>query len=1569
MKKITLLIGLALLFGFGGMAQKNRVLPNGLATQKNIATQNMQSKHSPNANSFAKIKHQSPVVDISKGLKSSKGLIQVLILTPDYAFTAPIVTGLSAYPDLQITVYDTTNFGTFSVTDLLPYDVVFAYNDYTWESAGGDRTVVGDVLKDYLDAGGKVVENEFLKSFDNWGLAGGYVTGNYSAFGTTTTDTYTATALGTILNPTHPILTGVTTLTSTFDDQDPTLAAGAEEIADWADGYIAIAAKPNVVSINMIPYDPNGGVTGFTGDGFVLYHNAIVWLAGAPIAHCDISPLLLTAPLNSDYLTVSDSIRVKVANNDSIGHINIPITYVIDGGTPYTDMITDSIPGQDYIIFTFQQPYDFSIPAHIYDVEIYTDFSCDTVNDNDTLYTTVYNDYDAAAISIDMLPIIGVGTTNPLATVRNMGSVGITFDVTMNIGAYTSVQATTLAPGASQQITFDPWTAALGNYSIEVYTMLSNDMDMTNDTLRQNISVQNLIKAYCYVAYDPSGVIPAGPAFTYLQDPSTIIPLADQSAENFVAAGTWGAGNRWYGAVYSDNTLITLDTLTGVRTVIGNSGVGLSGMAFDYTTNNIYGVDWNATSSTSSLYRINSINGAATLIGTSSTDLLINLACDTFGNLYSLGITNDLLYSIDKNTGVATSIGSIGFDASYAQDMEFDHYTNTCYLAAYNVTTSAGELSIINTTTGAATLIGAFAGGAEITGFAIPYTSDDIITDAGIAAVVSPSNDTTCVLSSSEYVTVSIANFGNDSISNFDVSYQINSGPIVTETVTDTLLPYGMLSHTFATAEDMSAYGSYIIKAYTTVVGDTFNTNDTIIKTVISADATVTVNIMTDSYGSETTWELINNTTSQVVATGGPYLANTYYSTNVCVLSSDCFTFNIYDAFGDGMCCSYGNGTYEVIWGNSYGVIPGSFTTSATITNICVPLPIDAGVVSIISPSNNTACALSTTENVTVNIKNFGSDTLSDFDVSYQINSGTVVTETITDTIVPFDTLLYTFTNTADLSTYGTYVVESYTTVTGDGNHANDSASTSVISADATITVNIQTDSYGSETTWELINNTTSQVVATGGPYAASTYYTTNVCALTSDCFTFNIYDSFGDGMCCAYGNGTYEIQWDGLSFGVIPGQFTTSAQITNICQPQPNDVGSLSIDFSGGLPGTIIPMGTVKNFGTLTQTFDATLLITPGGYTSTQTVTSLASGASQQLTFTPNWNPAVGVYTATLYTTLPGGDAYSFNDTVVKTINIVEVVNKAYCYIAYDPTTALPEGPAILDLDNPTTIISLADQTGQNFVAGGAWANDHWYGAVYTDNTLIDIDTITGARTVIGPLGYAIYGLTYNTIDDILYGTDGVSLYKIDIATGAATLIGDMGISGSTFINLACNNVTDTLYSVNITDDILYSVNKASGAATAVGAIGFDASYAQGMEFHPDGTCYMAAYNVTSGSGELRKVDIATGTTALIGAFPGGAEIDALAIPDNLVTSIAEVSVKAVVNVFPNPAKDILNVIASQNIKNVRITNAFGQLVLSSTVNGSNTVISTSELSDGVYYLQIETADGITIKKISVIK
>jgi len=96
----------------------------------------------------------------------------------------------------------------------------------------------------------------------------------------------------------------------------------------------------------------------------------------------------------------------------------------------------------------------------------------------------------------------------------------------------------------------------------------------------------------------------------------------------------------------------------------------------------------------------------------------------------------------------------------------------------------------------------------------------------------------------------------------------------------------------------------------------------------------VIINILTDNYPGETTWSLtdVNGT---AVASGGPYVdAATAIQEVVCV-GDGCFTFTIFDAFGDGLCCGYGTGSYDLTVNGAVLTTGGEFLSSEA-TEFCI---------------------------------------------------------------------------------------------------------------------------------------------------------------------------------------------------------------------------------------------------------------------------------------------------------------------------------------------------------------------------------------------------------------------------------------------------------------------------------------------------------------------------------------------------------------------------------------------------------------------------------------------------------
>ena len=91
---------------------------------------------------------------------------------------------------------------------------------------------------------------------------------------------------------------------------------------------------------------------------------------------------------------------------------------------------------------------------------------------------------------------------------------------------------------------------------------------------------------------------------------------------------------------------------------------------------------------------------------------------------------------------------------------------------------------------------------------------------------------------------------------------------------------------------------------------------------------------------------------------------------------------------------------------------------------------------------------------------------------------------------------------------------------------------------------------------------------------------------------------------------------------------------------------------------------------------------------------------------------------------------------------------------------------------------------------------------------------------------------------------------------------------------------------------------------------------------------------------------------------------------PIEETTSLSFIELNELISVFPNPAKDVF-FIASQkiDIERVRIFSATGELKTVKTKTENNLEISTKELASGIYFIEIQTREGIVTKKISIVK
>jgi hypothetical protein len=101
----------------------------------------------------------------------------------------------------------------------------------------------------------------------------------------------------------------------------------------------------------------------------------------------------------------------------------------------------------------------------------------------------------------------------------------------------------------------------------------------------------------------------------------------------------------------------------------------------------------------------------------------------------------------------------------------------------------------------------------------------------------------------------------------------------------------------------------------------------------------------------------------------------------------------------------------------------------------------DVGVIGISSPETGSGLDNGT---VTITVRNFGSNPQSNIPVQYTSGSGIPINETIAATINPEEILEYSFTQTVDLSSIGTYLITATTLLGSDEEPSNNSTSITV---------------------------------------------------------------------------------------------------------------------------------------------------------------------------------------------------------------------------------------------------------------------------------------------------------------------------------------------------------------------------------------------------------------------------------------------------------------------------------------------------------------------------------------------
>lgn len=280
-------------------------------------------------------------------------------------------------------------------------------------------------------------------------------------------------------------------------------------------------------------------------------------------------------------------------------------------------------------------------------------------------------------------------------------------------------------------------------------------------------------------------------------------------------------------------------------------------------------------------------------------------------------------------------------------------------------------------------------------------------------------------------------------------------------------------------------------------------------------------------------------------------------------------------------------------------------------------------------------------------------------------------------------------------------------------------------------------------------------------------------------------------------------------------------------------------------------------------------------------------------------------------------------------------------------------------EANDPSTFNQTAKSPIQdpNFEGAGAINEDGTMAYVIDNqNNLYRLAFLTGVYTLLGalvpPSGMSFTGLEFDPVSGALYGlaTDAVQtvLMLISVVAITATLIGITGMVLG--IALAASPAGD-LYAVDIDDDNLYRIDKATAIATIIGAIGFNANFAQGMALNfIAGVILFAAFNNSVFDSELRTVDIITGLTTLIGVIIIGtiAQFGWIGVPNPELG--VEQHANKLFSMFPNPVGDSVFLQATDRIESVSIYDMAGRKVMYQPVDAVTSEVNLSYLAAGNY-------------------
>lgn len=186
--------------------------------------------------------------------------------------------------------------------------------------------------------------------------------------------------------------------------------------------------------------------------------------------------------------------------------------------------------------------------------------------------------------------------------------------------------------------------------------------------------------------------------------------------------------------------------------------------------------------------------------------------------------------------------------------------------------------------------------------------------------------------------------------------------------------------------------------------------------------------------------------------------------------------------------------------------------------------------------------------------------------------------------------------------------------------------------------------------------------------------------------------------------------------------------------------------------------------------------------------------------------------------------------------------------------------------------------------------------------------------------------------------------------------LLGEWTYSGANPTSMTCD--FDARPLTGDTAVILFTVYNAAGA---------EMGYAGGLIVPANATSawtnFAFPFDYTGGAaGPAAKVEIYCTSSYTSGA--GVAETGSTLKVDNFVLNVSTAGIEEQIalelNVFPNPASDVLNINTNVEAISVSVISMDGKVVATQEMNGTSAVVNVSDLNSGAYFYEVKTVDGL---------